>query len=100
MQYAANNTYYLGANNSDWTIASLKFPVKKGQVIKEDWFGDIYTSKIISTNATVKTKAGKFKNTIVVAQGKWRTYIAKGKGVVLKKEGKKKHFELVKLAKK
>lgn len=50
MQYAANNTYYLGANNSDWTIASLKFPVKKGQVIKEDWFGDIYTSKIISTN--------------------------------------------------
>ncbi|RPJ95431.1 hypothetical protein CW357_10565 [Rummeliibacillus sp. TYF005] len=98
-QRVLDNTYEMGITYTDAFIERLKFPVKKGQVIKENFYGDIYTSKIISTNATVKTKAGKFKNTIVIAQGKWRTYIAKGKGVVLKKEGNKKRLELVKLAK-
>lgn len=94
--------FEFGKADSDNIFFELPFPLYKGAVktipVLE---GSPYKEKVTNMNKTVKTKAGTFKNCIEIQKvgTNLKTYIAKGKGIVLVKNGSKKYMELQKLYK-
>lgn len=81
----------------------LAYPIKSGKKWKDN-FGHSY--EIISTNKTIKTPAGTFKNVIAVKDEYEISYYAKGVGLIRLDNGEKmkkkykNYYELVKLKKK
>lgn len=78
--------YYYGSPNKKPTSMDLAiaYPIKKGKTWKANYWGTIRTLTIKSTNKTITTKAGKFKNVlqIRVAGEGLNYYYAKGIGYI------------------
>ncbi|MGX9133294.1 hypothetical protein ACWV26_02790 [Rummeliibacillus sp. JY-2-4R] len=94
--------YLVGAPSSDFIYTMFEVPIKKGNVYKlKDFDGrvNIYT-KVISTQQTVKVKAGTYKNCIVIKDqlSGAHYYFAKNVGLLLIKSGSSR-FELAKVIK-
>ncbi|QQZ10016.1 hypothetical protein [Heyndrickxia vini] len=88
----------LGSKDPDYDAviwdSCLSYPLKKGK----KWKYDGVTFKIVSTNKTIKTKAGTFKNSIMVdIDGASTEYYVKGIGFVYSKTKSGYVKELVKL---
>lgn len=82
------NTLELGAAYSDVFFFSLSYPIKeKGTIIDTDYgFDGINTTTKVaveSTSATVKTKAGTFKNVVILTYPNGtKLYLAKDYGII------------------
>ncbi len=82
------NGYLVGAPSSDFIYTMFKVPTKKGNVYKsKDYDGRVnYYTKVLSTQQTVKVKAGTYKNCIAIKDqlsGNTYYYFAKNVGLIL-----------------
>lgn len=81
------NSFSLGIANSDVFYFSLDYPMKAKTTIRDTDYGiesDDYTEvTVVSTSQTVQTKAGTFKNVVVLQYPNGSTlFIAKDYGII------------------
>ncbi|MGX9134500.1 hypothetical protein ACWV26_08980 [Rummeliibacillus sp. JY-2-4R] len=71
MEYETTKGLYTGYKDIGIATLAIKYPVK----LNNSWKGlDGQTFKIVATNKTVRTKAGSFKNVVVVKEGNGKNY--------------------------
>lgn len=92
-EYETNSGLYVGNMDYGYLTLELKYPLKKNSTWKADFNQN---AKIISTNSTVKTKAGTFKNVVAVKQGSVTNYYAPNKGLIKNIDSKNRGFYLSK----
>lgn len=93
-EYETNKGLYVGDIEDGYLSLEVKYPVKKNAT----WTGAAgKKSTIISTTATVKTKAGTFNKVVIVKNNNDYSYYAPNKGLILlKNKDKKTVFKLIK----
>lgn len=93
MEYDTAKGLYTGDVEDGYLSLSIKYPLKKNLI----WSGELgQKTKITQTKATVKTKAGTFKNVVVTQNGKMTYYYAPNKGLIQTKDRGKTFIQLTK----
>lgn len=92
-EYDTSKGLYTGDIEDGYLSLSIKYPIKKNLI----WSGELgQKTKITQTKATVKTKAGTFKNVVVTQNGKMTYYYAPNKGLIQTKDRGKTFIQLTK----
>lgn len=77
-EYDTKNGLYEGLSEEGELVLALKYPIKKNST----WYTYGVKNRIVSTNMTVQTPAGKFKNVVKVNRGGTLLYYAPNKGLI------------------